>query len=342
MTGRSFIALVLGSAIGAELALFAVYLLSSPRRRAPALYLLAALALCLALLAGGNLLAARFVWAGLPGTLLFLDLLTPPLIFLYAVQIGRGPAPLRRRDALHAAPALLGVVAWEAGLLQSMDIYVNVCWLVYLSATGWRLVTRRDDYVPASRQRFLTLLFCVMCAIWLLRLAIVLDPNTVPAFRESVPYLLILGALFSATCLMLLTALRHPDLLSVPGSHVKYAQSAAPDSEIDALELRLDTLLREHQPYLDPDFALADLAALLETQPRLVSQLINSRRSMSFSAYMNALRTDVAAKALEKTDKSMKTIMFESGFRSKSIFNREFQRHFGTNPTEYRQRKRAA
>ena len=338
MSGRDTIALVLSSAIGAELVLFAVYLLSSPRRHAPALYLLAGLALCLAFLTTGNLLMGGAT--GLPEALLFFDLLTPPLIFLYVIQIGREPPDLRWRDVFHALPAIAGLLAWRIRLLGSMDLYVNGCWLAYLGAAGWRFIDRYGDYIPMPRQRFVALLLCVMAAVWLLRLAIVLDPNTLPAFRESIPYLLILGAIFAATCLMLLTALRHPDLLSVPGSHVKYAQSAKPDEDMDALDARLAAVLQERQPFLDPDFTLAGLSALLDARPRHVSQLINARRGMSFSAYMNTLRTDVAARELEHSAKPVKIVMFESGFRSKSIFNLAFQRRFGVSPTEYRQRER--
>ncbi|HXL98508.1 MAG TPA: hypothetical protein VN932_01155, partial [Rhizomicrobium sp.] len=56
MIRRDLIAFALESAIGAELALFAGFLLSSPRRRSPALYLLAGLALGLAAMMAANLL----------------------------------------------------------------------------------------------------------------------------------------------------------------------------------------------------------------------------------------------------------------------------------------------
>ena len=56
MSTRSLAALALESAIAAELALFTLYLLSHPRRRAAALYLLAGLSLCMGVLVAGNLL----------------------------------------------------------------------------------------------------------------------------------------------------------------------------------------------------------------------------------------------------------------------------------------------
>jgi AraC-like DNA-binding protein len=120
---------------------------------------------------------------------------------------------------------------------------------------------------------------------------------------------------------MLFTALRHPDLLSVPGSHLKYRLSADDECALDELNTRLITL--DRQPFLDPDFSLAELAAVLAAPSRQVSQLVNARHAMNVATYINRQRVQRAAQLLASSDKPIKAILFESGFRSKSIFNRE-------------------
>jgi AraC-like DNA-binding protein len=330
------IAFAFESAIGAELVLFAGFLLSSPRRRAPALYLLAGLTLIMAVLMMGNLLigAAGLVW--LSDVVLFFDLLAPPLVYLYVMQIRHEPPELVLTDGLHAAPAAIGIILWKAGLLSSMDLYVNVCWFGYVFLSLAYFATHYRLYVPQARQRFLMLLLAVLLVIGVLRLAIVMQAGGQSSFREGVPYLLILVGLFFATCQILLTALRHPDLLSQPGSHVKYGISAPDEGELDKLETRMAAVLDERRPYLDPDFSLSELALLLGAPPRVVSQFINARHGMNVSAYINFRRAYFAARLLSGTSKPVKAVMYESGFRSKSIFNREFQRNFGSSPTEYR------
>ncbi len=69
-----------------------------------------------------------------------------------------------------------------------------------------------------------------------------------------------------------------------------------------------------------------------------MSQLINARYGMNVAAYMNFWRARTAARLLvESPEKPIKIVMHEAGFRSKSIFNREFQRHFAKSPGEYRE-----
>jgi AraC-like DNA-binding protein len=338
MTARDLTAFALASIIAAELVLFAAFLLSSRQRPASATYLLASLALCLAMLVAGNLLIGFAGLTWLSDALLFIDLLAPPLLYLYVLAIRQTPRPLALTEIIHAAPAVLGIILWKARLVGSMDIYVNACWLGYLMATAVAFVTGFERYAPRARQRVLMLLFGVLIAIWLLRLVIVAQAASQPSFRDGLPYLLVLAATFGATCIVLLTALRHPDLLSVPGSHVKYALSSADAAGLDELHGKLEDILDREQPFLDPDFSLAELAALLDAPARHVSQLINARYDMNVSAYINLKRAKVAAELLAGTPKPIKVIMFEAGFRSKSIFNREFQRSFGASPSEYRRR----
>ena len=137
MIQRNLIAFALESAISAQLFLFAIFLLSSRRRRVPALYLLAALSGCLAAMIAGNLLIRSTGWFWLADMVLFLDLLTPAVIYLYVRQVHHPVALLKSADAAHVLPALVGIAAWKSGLLSSMDVYAILCWGAYLAATTY-------------------------------------------------------------------------------------------------------------------------------------------------------------------------------------------------------------
>jgi AraC-like DNA-binding protein len=146
-----------------------------------------------------------------------------------------------------------------------------------------------------------------------------------------------MAATLVVTCLILFTALRYPDLLSAPGSHVKYVSSSVTAAELRSIEQNFARLLQEKKPYLNPDLTLGELASMLGVQARHVSQLVNTHHGMNVAAYMNLLRTKEAARLLaEAPDKPIKVIMYESGFKSRSIFNQEFQRSFGVTPSAYR------
>jgi AraC-like DNA-binding protein len=54
------------------------------------------------------------------------------------------------------------------------------------------------------------------------------------------------------------------------------------------------------------------------------------------SAYLNRRRVEYAADALLKRSDPITTIMYDSGFGSKSAFQREFRKRFSMSPSEYR------
>lgn len=96
--------------------------------------------------------------------------------------------------------------------------------------------------------------------------------------------------------------------------------------------------LQQDSLYLDPELNLMRLARKAGLPARKVSQVINQQAGMSVSQYVNQLRIRQAAAWLSQSDRSVTDIMLESGFITKSNFNREFQRVMGMNPSEWRKR----
>lgn len=162
-------------------------------------------------------------------------------------------------------------------------------------------------------------------------------------FLDGLPYILVLSAIFIVTCGLLLISLRYPNLLGIPGLHVKYANTRLPTTGADEIQRAFDTMMRESKPYLDPDLTLAELAQILGVLPRNVSQLVNGRFGINVSSYLNQLRVEEAARLLEELpDKPIKAVMFESGFKSKSVFNREFQHRKCASPTDFRNTRKGS
>ncbi|MBL5824381.1 AraC family transcriptional regulator [Serratia marcescens] len=91
--------------------------------------------------------------------------------------------------------------------------------------------------------------------------------------------------------------------------------------------------------YLQPELNLALLARKSGLPARRVSQAINQYAGMNVSQYVNQLRIREAARRLLVGDRPITEIMHESGFTTKSNFNREFLRVYGTNPSEWRRQQ---
>ena len=119
---------------------------------------------------------------------------------------------------------------------------------------------------------------------------------------------------------------------------VRYAKSGLKESEATDLHQRLTRLMKEKELYKRNDITLADLAALLDTHPNYLSQVINEREQKNFYNYINTLRVQAFINATSNPDKkhySFLALAFDCGFNSKSTFNKYFKDVSGKTPSEY-------
>ncbi|CUI35241.1 helix-turn-helix domain-containing protein [Cognatishimia activa] len=113
--------------------------------------------------------------------------------------------------------------------------------------------------------------------------------------------------------------------------------SVAPEEQIEdaALMLRLDTLVREGELYLNPDLTLSMLSRRLSVPAKRLSTTINRETGQNVSRYINAFRIEHAC-VLLSAGKNVTQAMLESGFNTKSNFNREFLRVKHCTPSDWR------
>lgn len=97
---------------------------------------------------------------------------------------------------------------------------------------------------------------------------------------------------------------------------------------------RLNVLMTERKLYRDPDLTLAKLARRLTVPAKTLSAAINRAEGRNVSQFVNAYRVHAVCEHLSAGD-SVTAAMLESGFRTKSNFNREFQRVMGQSPSAW-------
>lgn len=124
-----------------------------------------------------------------------------------------------------------------------------------------------------------------------------------------------------------------------PEALVKPASSSAEDAEIAAA---IQRLMEETELYRDMELNLGKIARKLRQPARSVSNAINRIHGISVSQYVNNLRVAAACGLLEQTDDSITSVIYASGFMTKSNFNREFQRVTGMTPSDWRRSRREA
>ena len=118
-------------------------------------------------------------------------------------------------------------------------------------------------------------------------------------------------------------------------------RSQSVDSVVEIkLLMQLDKLMETTNLHLEPDLNLNRIARKLGVPARQVSAAINRQRSISVSQFINSLRIDEACQLLKTTELPVTRVMLQSGFVTKSNFNREFSRRLGLSPSAWRKRNK--
>ncbi|HEY4286630.1 MAG TPA: helix-turn-helix domain-containing protein [Puia sp.] len=113
------------------------------------------------------------------------------------------------------------------------------------------------------------------------------------------------------------------------------------DQEFDAAEYiqhRLDLFMKEKRPYLQPHYTLKELSESIKVPAYQLSAIVNLRKGMNFSDYLNKLRVHHCLELI-KGAKNRKINVSElatgCGFRNRNTFTNAFKKFTGRTPSEY-------
>lgn len=110
---------------------------------------------------------------------------------------------------------------------------------------------------------------------------------------------------------------------------------------VDELYDKVLTIIVAQKKYRDPDYSASQLAKDLDTNPRYLSAVINSRFGMNYSCLVNELRIRDAVNMLvdkRYQDKTMEEIGRMSGFTNRQSFYAAFFKEKGEAPFQYKKR----
>lgn len=126
--------------------------------------------------------------------------------------------------------------------------------------------------------------------------------------------------------------------IEVQSGKIKYEKSKISSDEVSAIQKKLIVLMQTEKTYTDPELSLSDLAQKINVHPNTLSQIINSVEQKSFYEYINDLRVEEFKKliAIPHNQKfTLLSLAFESGYNSKTAFNRNFKKNTGHSPSDY-------
>ena len=97
--------------------------------------------------------------------------------------------------------------------------------------------------------------------------------------------------------------------------------------------------METEKPFLNTSLTLPDLAASLKMPSHHLSRVLNEQLKLNFFDFVNQYRVEEVKTKMNDPNfahLSILGIAFESGFNTKSAFNRVFKKITGMTPTEFK------
>ncbi len=259
-----------------------------------------------------------------------------PAVAWFAFDRASGGIMSRRKLALHAiGPILaLGFLLASPALL---DLLIPLLFVLYGAAMLSRL-SGGEDSLPHSRLEHGagSVLSWRVVALSLIASALGDAVISYGLMMGQAGFLAWVPSLTSSLSLLALGALSLISAIESRHEPVTEDDETPPEfnERYKAILSALESYVETRKPHLDPDLTLARLARKLIVPAKQLSTAINRGKGENVSRYINRLRIQEACARLA-TGTSVTAAMLESGFNTKSNFNREFLRVTGTSPSAW-------
>jgi putative ABC transport system permease protein len=299
---------------------------------------------------------SRWSWLPLQFSLAF-----GPLMFFYVRKITRPDYPFRGRDLLHFIPLLLeqgalileikegirtGAATYHAQVFYQLNpilqllAFVSVSTYLYASYRQIERFYRGQKFNGGDRYRHelrwlknLLIYFGLLWLLWIPFTAInyFLYHNQLNIHSYYPIYLLLAVMAIRIAAAALLRQEAGVPVAPPPFSPLP--------TEIKQKGAWLKKTVKAGLYYQDPELSLSSLAETLGLTTHELSRIINTVFKKSFNDFINEYRV---AKVVQKMQDpacdhlTLLGIAFESGFNSKTTFNRTFKQITGESPAEYK------
>lgn len=286
----------------------------------------------------------HFIPAGLYFLYLCLIFYPQPEALKYNAYISAFHDNLPHLPVRHYGPA------WAFWLKDQIIEMTSISMVIYLTLSFLciKKAFRREALPFFSNQnhtlvwyRKLVLQLCSIVVVFLIcRLSFPddLGDHLIAAHIAFVVYATSFGVLRQSAIFQIIPAPDPPaDESSLPVR--KYEKSSlTPELEENTLR-KLQNLLAQEKPYLDPACSLPALSKQLAVSPHHLSQVLNDRLQLNFFEFLATHRVEEAKRLLSDPALShlkMEEIGDRVGYSSKSAFNGVFKKLTGQTPSAFR------
>jgi len=299
-------------------------------------------------------------WSWLP---LQFSLALGPLIYFYVLKITRPAFKLRWKDLLHFSPLLLELGALVFQIKESirtgaatydtltfrqltpvLQVLAVISVIIYLYLSRrlirgfhWRLEVNIIDRSP-YQLRWLRRLLTGFGRVWLLWIPFIginiFYYHSRSGIQAYYPLYLLLGVMM----IWIAAAAFSKTNAGVPVPAPPVLKPKPPQDLVQKAKW-LRKVMETEQFYRDAELSLGSLAETLEMHPHDLSRIMNVALKKNFSDFINEYRIREVTQKMQDPAYDRITLLgiaFDSGFNSKTTFNRAFREMTAKSPAEYK------
>ncbi len=108
--------------------------------------------------------------------------------------------------------------------------------------------------------------------------------------------------------------------------------------DLELISLKLEHFIKNERPYLNPQLNIKHLAESINVQPYILSKVLNEKMNMHFFDFINVYRVEAFKRRVREGELENRTILalaIDSGFNSKTTFNKAFKKFNGYTPLHF-------
>jgi AraC-like DNA-binding protein len=275
-----------------------------------------------------------------------------PLFYLFITSSVFPYFKFTLKTLLHFLPAFVVfiyvLVTQKFGYLQSPWIFVfvfNMLIIIYNVAAFYNFLVYRKQqhnfsghkFVPEKWVKIALFGFAISCCI------VQICNHFGGYFGLTATLKNLVGnlAFLLFFCVLFYVAITNRILINQSEITDKYKSSPLSDADAHKLLEILEQHMIINKPFIDQDLNLKGLAISLHISERHLSQIINKYKNLNFSEYINYHRVQYAMELLKhpgNKEKTMFSILLDSGFNSKTTFNTSFKKIANCTPIEFKKR----
>jgi AraC-like DNA-binding protein len=260
----------------------------------------------------------------------FVHLLPAVLCILLGLPFYFEPAEFKLNYVETELVSLSSILMYIASRLSELNSFVYLIFTLLL-------VYRQQTSVKksANKKTYWIMFYITVIALFTLTLRTLGSISNIGFIGIALPSIII----FLLFTILYSFSYYNPSVLGI--SELKKTKGKSKESHfVDNVEEQMaiyKEIIERDNIYLDANITLAELANLLNTQPYILSEVINASMNINFKTFINGLRIEHAARLLiqEKTTPVLE-IAYASGFNSKSVFYKHFTDAKSMTPVQYR------